>query len=518
MFLNNAYLRGRSGISRLMFTSVIILLLSLLAIQVSFAQDGAILRVGMNSPEVLDPAIGTNDPEILFNRTIYDYLIEVNPEGLVVPNLASSWEISDDGLTYTFTLVEGVSFHDGRALSSADVVFTYNRLRELESSALSLLGEFEVSAPDSSTVVFTLPQINADFLYGVASRWAAILPEGTNEPNVTGSGDNAYANFNGTGPFILTDYNPGVSATFAANDNYWIEGQPVLDGLEFLFFDSQEAQVNALLDGDLDFIFKLDVDQVPTLEGADGVSVVQRPTNQHPVIRIRSDAGALGEDVRIRQAFKLATNRQELLDVVQEGFGFLGNNDPIGPLYGEFFTPIESAYDPAAACSLIQEATGQERLFTEFYVVDSFNYEALGVALQQQWAEGCIDVELLLRPENIYYADTEWLEVDLGITGWGSRPVPQQYLVEAYITGSPFNESHFSDAELDALVAQAALTTDTAARAEIYAQISRIFAERGPIIIPWFASVVGAVSNSVEGLNMHPFPGLTDFRAVSVAS
>lgn len=517
MFFDTSRWSNRS-VRRSLLASVILVLMVALVSVAGAQDDGGVLRVGMVSPENLDPATGTNDPEILFNRTIYDYLIEVTPDGILAPNLAYDWEISHDGLTYTFFLEEGVTFHDGSPFTAADVVFTFNRLQNLESAAISLMGDFTVEAADDFTVVFTLPSPNADFLFGVGSRFAVILQDGMESPNVLGSGDDLFANFNGTGPFILAEYSAGERAFFVANENYWIEGQPMLAGLEFLFIDDTLTQIDALRSGVVDFIFKLDVDQIPTLEGTSGVTIIDRATNQHPVIRIRSDEGALGEDVRIRQAFKYATNRQELLETVQEGFGVLGNNDPIGPAYGQFFDDsIENVpFDPEMACALIQEATGEARIGTDFYVVDAFNYESLGVALQQQWEQGCIDVDILLRAESLYYADTEWLEVDLGITGWGDRPVPQEYLVQAYVTDGPFNETHFSDAELDELVAQAAVTADPDARAEIYSQIAQVFAERGPIIIPWFASVVGALRDNVVGLDMHPFPGQTDFRSVSI--
>jgi peptide/nickel transport system substrate-binding protein len=471
---------------------------------------GGVLRVGMNAPINLDPATGSNDPEILFNRTMYDYLIEVGADGSLVSNLATAWEVGEDGLTYRFPLTEGVLFHDGSDFTSADVVYTFNRLKEIGSPAVSLMGEFEVSADGDYAVVFTLPAPNADFIFGVASRHALILSEGDATPGDLEDG------VNGTGPFILTEYSPSERAVFVRNENYWIEGQPVLDGVEFIFIDDALTQIDALRSGAVDFIFKVDVDQVFTLESDANIAVLSVPTNQHPVIRLRSDEGSLGEDVRIRQAFKLATNRYELLDTVQEGLGIVGNNDPIGPKYADFFLPQDQAYDAAAACALILEATGEERLSTDFYVVNSFNYESLAVALQQQWAEGCIDVNILLREEGIYYADTEWLEVDLGITGWGDRPVPQGYFVEAYVTGGLYNETHFSDAEVDALVEQAATASNLADRAAIYGQISAIFAERGSIIIPWFASVIGATYSNVEGLRMHPFPGQTDFRTVRV--
>ncbi|MEQ8673525.1 MAG: ABC transporter substrate-binding protein [Aggregatilineales bacterium] len=517
--MNIRHLTGRSGISRIMFTSLIVLILSVLAISVTAQDDGGTLIVGLPSVETLDPALGTNDPEVLFNGQIYDRLIDVLPDGTLAPNLAQDWTISEDGLTYTFNLVEGVTFHDGSPFTAADVVFTFNRLVELESSAVGLLGEFTVEAIDDTTVQFVVPQINADFLYGIASRFASILKDGTTEPNVIAEGDAPYANFNGTGPFVLSDYSPGESAIFTANENYWIEGQPTLDAVEFLFIGDSQARVDALSSGVVDFIFKITSSELATLGGQDGIVITQQATNQHPLVRIRADEGALGEDPRILQAFRLTTNRQELLDVVQEGLGVVGNNNPLGPKYGDFYVDVsEDVYDPEAACALILEATGEERISSDFYVsLDFANYGDLGLALRDQWSQGCIDVEVIERDPGIYYGDGEWLEVDLGITGWGDRPVPS-YFVEAFIEGAPFNETHFADEEVASLVAQANQTVDTATRRDLYTQIAEIFEERGPVIVPWFSSVVGAYSDNVEGLVMAPFPGSTDFRTVSVTT
>lgn len=511
MFLNEAHLVGRSGISRLMFTTAILLILLVGAVSGASAQDGGILRVAMNEPINLNPATGSNDPEILLNRTIYDYFVELTPENTPAPNLAADWTISEDGLTYTFTLVEGVTFHDGSPFTSADVVYTYERLQTVGSPALSLLGDFEVAADGDYTVVFTLASPNADFIYGVASRHALILKDGTENPEII-------ENINGTGPFILEEYTPGDRAVLVANENYWIEGEPQLDGVEFYFIDNAQTQIDALTSGQVDFIFKLDVAQVPTLEGAEAVTILNVPTNQHPVIRIRSDEGSLGQDERVRQAFKYATNREELLETVQEGYGAIGNYDPLGPGYGAFFdSSIEGyAYDPEQACALIEEATGESRISTDFYVVDAFNYEALAVALQNQWAEACIDVNIIMRPENIYYGDNEWMEVDLGITGWADRPVPQGLFTEAHISDTCCNEAHWVDEEVESLVQEAGVTADLEARAAIYSQIAQIFRDRGATIYPWFASVIGAVNSDVQGLQMHPFPGQTDFRGVSI--
>ncbi len=510
------------------FTQKFVVVLALTALLIgafgATAQAGNVLRVGMNAPVVLDPAQHSNDPETALNRAIYDYLIEVLPDSTIAPNVATEWTISEDGLTYTFTLAEGITFHDGSALTSADVVYTFNRLKEVQSPAISLLGEYEVSAPDDSTVIFTLTAVNADFLYGVAARQALLVRDGEDQVNVLGEGDATFENFNGTGPFILTEFDPGARAVFTANANYW-RGAPALAGLEFVFIDDSVAQVDAFLSGELDFIFKVPIAQTERVESTDGVGVISVATSQHPVIRLRTDEGFAGADVRVRQAFKYATDRAALNDILLQGRGTVGNNDPIAPVFSAFFddTVENQTYDPARSCELLEEAgigTYEGTLFTP----NAFEYADLAAVLQQQWAEGCINVQIQVTEEGLYYDfanPDNYFEVELGITGWGDRPTPQILLRQAYIEAgieSGFNESRFVDPELEALVAEASQTTDDDARAAIYAQISQIFLERGPIIIPYFAPLFGGISDTVQGLEMAPFPGLTDFRSVSIGS
>ncbi len=505
-------------------TLLAIVALLLLSVFSTSAQD-APFRVGMNQPTVFDPALHTNDPETALNRAIYDYLVEVLPDASIGANLATDWTISDDGLTYTFTLAEGVTFHDGSAFDSADVVWTFNRLRDVGSPALNLLGEFEVSAPDASTVVFTLSAVNADFLYGVGARQAVIIADGQSTPNQIVDGDNPFVNFNGTGAFVLESIDPGAAARFSANANYWIDGQPGISAMEHIYIDDAVAQVDALLSGAVDFIFKVPAQQVDRLESADGINVLQISTSQHPVIRVRTDPGSLGEDPRVLEALKYATDRDLLNDVLLEGRGTVGNNDPIAPVFEAFYDgSVENQpYDPARACELLAEAGFSDGLTTTLYAPNAFEYPDLAALLQQLWVEtGCITVDIQIREEGYYYDVSNpdnFFDVELGITGWGDRPSPQILLREAYVQSgidTYFNETRFVDADVERLVAQASETTDPDERRAIYSEISAIFRERGPIIIPYFAPLFGATSARVAGLTMAPFPGTTDFRTVTL--
>jgi peptide/nickel transport system substrate-binding protein len=516
------------------FGFAFVALLGLLLVSIpAHAQGGGTLRVGTDAPKVLDPAKGSNDPEIALNRAIYDYLLELEPDNTVGPNLAKSWKISDDGLTYTFTLESGVAFQDGSPFSSKDVVFTFKRLKDVGSPANVLLGDFDVTAPDDSTVVFALKKPNADFLYGVASQFALILKDGTQNPNVIAEGDKPYANFNGTGPFMLKEYKEGQDAILVKNPNYWKKGEPLLDELDFTYFSGDATtQINALVSGQVDLIFKVPVGQLPAVQGKDGISVIEQKTSQHGVIRLRTDEGP-GKDVKVRQAFKYATDRDQLNQLLLSGLGTVGNNDPIAPVFSEFYdnTIQNQTYDPKKACDLLAQAgyPAPDGLKMTLYAPQAFEYADLAAALQNQWKQGCINVDIQVLDAGQYYDTTtanNWCSVDLGITGWGSRPTPQLFLVQAYssaaidpldkICTNGYNESRWSNKDLDDLIAQAGVTADTAKRKEIYSKISQIFLDQGPIIIPYFAPLIGVVSNKVKGLELAPFPGLTDYRNVSV--
>jgi peptide/nickel transport system substrate-binding protein len=506
----------------------IALLLTLALFALSFgiaaAQGGGTLRVAVNAPPgTLDPALQSDDSEIALNRAIYDYLIEVLPDSTIGPNLASEWSVSDDGLVYTFKLVEGVTFHDGSAFTAADVAWTFERLKAQSSQALNLLGDFSVTTPDDLTVQFTLTTPNADFLYGVGARQAVILQANQDTPNVIGD-DGSLAEFNGTGPFKLVSYDPGSRAVLTRNETYWKEGAPLLDGLEFVYMDDQQAQVDALQSGQVDFVFRIPQTIVAGLEGNDAVTVLSQASDIHAVIRVRADAGALGEDVRVRQALKYATDRDALNDLVAQGNGLVGNNDPIAPVFGDYYDDsiATQAYDPAMACQLLEEAGKSPLEFTLYYPQDTLDFNDLAPALEQQWnSTGCITVTLQNLPAGQYYDDSyenNWLAAQVAITNWSAQPSPQSELAQAFTTEGAYNESHYSNAQVDELIAQASQTADVAARKAIYSQIAAIFAEEGPVIIPYFQPLYGATSAGVTGLTMNSFPGLTDFRSVSISS
>ncbi|NIV34340.1 MAG: 4-phytase, partial [Anaerolineae bacterium] len=222
-----------------------------------------------------------------------------------------------------------------------------------------------------------------------------------------------------------------------------------------------------------------------SLEQEPGLLTLSVPTNGFHVVRLRSDRPP-GNDPLVVRALKLATDRQAIFDAVQLGLGAVGRDSPIGPLFSAYYaevTPIPPR-DVVAARSLLEEAGYSDGLELDLHTPDTLGAPDLAVVIKEQWAEAGIEINVIVEPESVYYGEGNWLEVNLGITGWGSRPTPQFYLDVMLICGAKWNESKFCDQEFDEWAHIAGTTLDEEERKAAYAQIQRILIERCPIIIP----------------------------------
>ena len=474
-------------------------------------ETGGTLRVAFQALVQTDPALISSDAEVFVANAVFDYLVDIDPvSNQPIPRLATEWTVSDDGLVYTFTLADGVTFHDGSSLTAEDVVWTFDRLRDPE-SGFATVSLYENIASIESTgdleVTFTLTNPNPFFLYDLSDNHSLILKAGSEDP----------ANFNGTGPFIVESYSPEDRIVLTANLNYFVDGQPSLDHVEIIFFADEGAMVDALRGGQVDLVMRMSTPLFESLQDVDGIETIVIPTNGFDLVRLRADREP-GSDPRVIQAMKLATDREAILELVQQGYGAIGNDSPIGPLYESYHDPnvAPPARDVNAARALLAEAGYEDGLDLTMHVPNTGGRPDLAAVLKEQWAEAGINIEISLEPEEVYYGEDGWLEVDLGITGWGSRPYPQFYLDTMLVTGAVWNESHFSDEEFDALAATAGTTLDEIERVEAYSQIQQLLAERGPVIIAYYFPQFGAISDLFTGFQLEAFAGRTDLQTISL--
>jgi len=471
------------------------------------------LRVALQPIVQTDPAFISSDPEIIIASSVYDYLVDVNPQNTITPRLAREWTVSEDGKIYVFSLIENATFHDGTLFTAGDVVWTFDRLRdpEVDSPTKDLYSNIEsVEATDQFEVTFTLKESNPFFLYDLSDNHALILKADTPDP---------VSDFMGTGPFKLVSYSPEDRLVVEANEDYFLRDRPMLEKIEFIFFNDQTAQVEALRSGQVDLVMLISADLFNTIREEPGLIPLEVATNSFDLVRLRADR-APGDDPRLMQALRLATDRQAIFDLVLQGYGALGKDTPIGPMYSQYFDEDLQLpeRDVEAAKQLLTEAGYPDGIDLVLHTPDTGNRPNLAVVLKDQWSEAGIDVEVIVEPESVYYGDDGWLAVDLGITGWGSRPYPQFYLDTMLVCGANWNESHFCDDEFDRLANLAGTTLNEDQRVDAYNQIQALLVDRGPTMIPYFFSQLGAISDKFSDFQMKPFPGRSDLSTVRLAN
>jgi len=471
------------------------------------AQDST-LRIAWLTPATLDPRSASGDSEIAILNALYDYLIDTDAAANLVPRLASSWQLSDDGLVYTLQIREDAVFHDGSPVTVDDVLWTIQWQREAEGTVANLLASVEsVEADDGNSIVITLNNPNPDFLYNLTDNKLVILKSGAS---------NIGEAFNGSGPFVLEELIPGDRAIMTANADYW-GGIPAIERLEFIFFDDQQAGIAAVQGGTADGIMRLDNSSFLGFAGDVSFTATDIPTSGHHLARLRADR-APGNDVRVRQAFKLATDRQAIWERIQLGYGAVGKDSPIGPAFGQYFL-FEAEVpprDPQVAAALLAEAGYPDGLDMTLHVPNSGNFPDLAQTLAAQWEEAGIRVEIQLEDENTYWVEA-WMEVDLGVTGWGARPIPQIYLDVAYQTDAIWNESHYSDARVDELIDIARSSLNQDERIAAYKEIQQIMLDSGPIIVPYFFAQFMVLAGNVADVELHPFAGRTRFDSAAIS-
>lgn len=340
---------------------------------------GAVLEP--TSLDIVTVAGAALDQVLLDN--VYETLLAQDPvSGDIIPGLAELPDISDDGLTWTFTLHDGVTFQSGEPLTSADVVWSLDALRAEGANEASQLASIEsVEATDDLTVVVTLSQRDNSLEYQLTRRAGAVL-----QADATALEDSA----NGTGPFSLDTWNVGSSITLARNDDYSGE-PPLVSGVTFQYFTDPNAAVNALTAGDVDLLTGVNTDLVSQFENDDDYKLTVGTTNGELTLGFNNKQEALS-NVDVRHALRMAIDKDGVLDLFN-GYGTLigGPVPPTDPWY-EDLTDLYP-YDPDRARTLLEEAGYGDGLALTF-VVPNIYPENIAEYVRSQLADVGVDVTI----------------------------------------------------------------------------------------------------------------------------
>ena len=378
---------------------MLVVLLVWLPIGTAMAKDSVSIGMRLEPSPGLDPTTGAAaaiSQVSLYN--IFEGLTRLDGGGGVLPLLAKSWTISDDGTTYTFSLESGVVYHNGAPFNSVDVKAQFER-NAAEDSSNKSKGLFSsivsIATPDAHTVTVTLPSANALFPFFLAQAPAAILDY------------EAYADANtnpvGTGPYQFVKWTKGDSVTLKKFDKYRNAGDVQIANVQFRFINDAAAQVAALNAGDLDYMPSLSAPELFAEFQKDDRFTTLRGTTEGETILAMNNKNEVLSDVRVRRALMHAINRDDLIVGAVAGYGTpIGSHfAPHHPAYIDLTG--QSSYDPDKARALLKEA-GQENLTLSLDLPPPSYARRGGEVIAAMLAE----VGVTINIENVEWA--QWLE------------------------------------------------------------------------------------------------------------
>ncbi len=496
------------------------------------------------SPAGFDIAQYTSGTDNDAAEPIYNRLTEFESGGTaVVPALATRWDISEDGLTYTFHLREGVKFHSNktftptREFNADDVLFTFNRMLDrnqpfrvaypTEFPYLSSMGLDKniksVEKTDDMTVVFTLNKVDAAFVQNIAMNFASILSaEYAGQLLASGKMRDINQQPIGTGPFIFQRYQKDAQIRYKGNKEYWDPSQVKLDQLIFSINTDASARVQKLKKNECQVTLNPRPADIEALKKDDKLKVLQQAGYNLGYIAYNVRHAPLG-DLRVRQALDMAIDKKAIIDAVYQGAGQLAQNamPPTQWSYDE--TVVDAPYNPEKAKELLRAAgikEGTELTLWAMPVQRPYNPNAKLMAqmLQADWAKVGIKARIVSYEWGEYIKRTKNGEHDISLIGWtGDNGDPDNWLGTLYscdAIGSN-NSAMWCDEKYDALVKAAVATADRGQRTELYKQAQHYLKEQVPITPIAHSTVNQPLRANVEGFKVSPF-GRNNFSGVSI--
>lgn len=459
------------------------------------------IRVRINDdPDFLDPHLATASISFQMILNMFEGLFIPQSDGSLTPGIAESYEVSDDGLTYTFKIRQGVKFHDGSPLTIDDIVYTFERIMGLNGGE-KLKATFDsvtsIDAPDDATFVMTLKEPNSNFLYSLTALQSGIVPK---------SNDGKHNDHPiGTGPFAYVNYSPGVSLELKKHEDYWQEGLPHLDNVEFVFQSDDQAAVMSLIAGEVD-VTGVPGHRVPEVEGDFNIS--HQNNNSSLIITFNQEKEPF-TDLKVRQAINLAISKQDIIDSVFYGYATqLGSN--MSPAMGDYYLDgLQDVYsrDVEKAKQLLAEA-GYPDGFKTKITVSSHNdiYSSIAQIAVENLKEIGIDVEIEVVEwgiwlERVYFGrDYEMTTIDL--TG---RPSAFEVLNDYISNNDAENFFRFNHPEFDQVMSDVLKETEKAKQIEYYHRAQEILSEQATAVYIADYQILWGSKKSITGLKGYPF-------------
>jgi peptide/nickel transport system substrate-binding protein len=490
------------------------------------SQEPAQVSIEWRKPQTLNPLFSTAGFEQQVERAIFGALVHMSGELEPTPNLAKSVDVSDDATEFTFHLQENAMFSDGTPLTSADVLFTYERALDSRTGSFwtgrlqGIKGAAEygnqraetvegLEAVDDHTFRITLSGPDAAFLPILADfSGLGILPKhilGDVPPDQLQAHEFSLNPTVGAGPFTFVQYQSDQYVELQANPHYWGEA-PAVEKI-FLRIVQPDIAVAELESGSLDLI-SVSLDDMERLEANPNITTVSIESPSMDSISLNLDLEYF-QDKRIRQAMMYGIDRASIVEQIYRGNAVVRNSPIFGPEWMGVPEGLnEYAYDPDMARQLLQEAGWDENRTVEmmYNPASSTTFTNMVPIIQSQLAEIGIKIELLQLDAagiNLKLTTDHDYEIYIGGGGvYGADPnISSRYYLSNSFTPNGANSVWYANEEVDALYQQGREAGSTEERKEVYTELAQLLNEELPSIFLWSPNTNFAYSNRLEGFS-----------------
>jgi peptide/nickel transport system substrate-binding protein len=449
--------------------------------------------------DTLDPAKQANHTDYIRGFTFYNGLTYLDGNLRPQPQLAEEFT-TRDARTWVFKLRRGVTFHDGKPLTPADVVFSLMRHKNpaTGSRAKVLAEQFEdVSATGVNEVTVRLVAPNADLPAILATYHFHIVKDGTTD----------FSAGIGTGPYKVKEFKPGVRSIAVRNENYWKPGRPYLDEIEYVGISDETARVNALLAGELDLIVQVNPRSVDRVNASGKHAVFETKGVSYTNLIMKRDGGPGGNPDFVA-GMKLLFNREQMLKSIQLGRGVVANDQPIGPANPFHFKGLKQRpYDPDKAKWHLQKANLGGAAIPMVASSAATSSVEMALVLQHAARQAGVNLEVRNMPADGYWSQ-HWAKHPVSFGNVNTRPSADLALTLFFKSDAPWNEAVWKNEKFDQLLVAARAETDPAKRSQLYADMQVMIHNEGGIGIPMFLSSLDGHNRKLKGLSPIPLGGL----------
>src|SRR5216683_513184 len=467
---------------------------------------GGKLRVAgfaSSTTDTLDPAKGSNSTDYSRHTTFYNGLTVLDER--VAPQLDLAESIENDKATlWTIKLRKDVRFHDGKPLTSADVVYSLARHKDpaVGSKARTLVEQIvEIKATGTHEVQLRLVAPNADLPVVFGISHLLIIRDGTTD----------FTTANGTGPFKCKEFQPGIRSIAVRNDEYFKQGKPHLDEIEFFGITDEAARINALLSGDVQLVGGINPRSAKQIQSADGFKLFETKAGGYTDLVVRLDSTPAGNPDFVL-ALKYLFDRQQIRSAVYRDFAVIGNDHPIDPS-NRYYNPDlpQRPYDPDKAKFHFQRTGIGTTTLPITVSPAATNSVEMGQFLQQAGGKIGLNLDVKRVPADGYWSNY-WMKQPIGFGNINPRPSADILFTLFFKSDAAWNESAWKNEKFDQLLAAARAETDEAKRKQMYWDMQTLVHEGSGIGIPVFATFLDGHSSKLKGLGSIPLGGLMGYN------